>query len=50
MEEDDNESFLTHFAKYIESDVTAENLEETWQKVRNTVIMSRLYATILPVL
>ena len=33
MEEDDNEMYQTHFAKYLESEVTAENLEETWQKV-----------------
>ena len=33
MEEDDNEMYKTHFAKYIDADVSAENMEETWQKV-----------------
>eukprot|EP00281_Chroomonas_sp_CCMP1168_P025952 CAMPEP_0206228222 /NCGR_PEP_ID=MMETSP0047_2-20121206/9055_1 /ASSEMBLY_ACC=CAM_ASM_000192 /TAXON_ID=195065 /ORGANISM="Chroomonas mesostigmatica_cf, Strain CCMP1168" /LENGTH=295 /DNA_ID=CAMNT_0053651453 /DNA_START=80 /DNA_END=967 /DNA_ORIENTATION=- len=33
MEEDDEEGYKTHFAKYIEADVTAENMEETWEAV-----------------
>ena len=37
MEEDDNEMYKTHFAKYIDADVSAENMEETWQKVRRAI-------------
>ena len=33
MEEDDNELYKEHFAKYLEHDVTHENMEETWQAV-----------------
>ena len=33
MEEDDEEMYKTHFAQYLEGDVTAENMEETWAKV-----------------
>lgn len=37
MEEDDSELYKTHFSKYIEHDVTNENMEETWQKVYDTI-------------
>jgi large subunit ribosomal protein L5e len=37
MEEDDNELYKTHFAKYLEADVTAENMEETWEKVHSEI-------------
>ena len=37
MEEDDNEMYQTHFSKYLEHEVTAENLEETWQKVYDQI-------------
>lgn len=37
MEEDDEEGYKTHFAKYIESDVTAENMEDTWAEVHKQI-------------
>ena len=37
MEEDDEEGYKTHFAKYIESDVTAENMEDTWTEVHKQI-------------
>jgi len=37
MEEDDEELYKTHFARYIESDVTNENMEETWQAVYDKI-------------
>jgi hypothetical protein len=37
MEEDDNEMYKTHFARYIDADVSAENMEETWQKVYDSI-------------
>jgi large subunit ribosomal protein L5e len=33
MEEDDEEMYKTHFARYLEEDVTAENMEDTWKAV-----------------
>jgi large subunit ribosomal protein L5e len=43
MEEDDEEMYKTHFAQYLESDVTAENMEETWAKVHETIRASPAY-------
>jgi large subunit ribosomal protein L5e len=43
MEEDDNENYQKHFAKYIESDVTNENMEETWQKVYDGIRKNPAY-------
>jgi large subunit ribosomal protein L5e len=37
MEEDDEEMYKTHFAKYLECDVTAENMEETWEAVHAAI-------------
>jgi len=37
MEEDDEEGYKTHFAKYIENDVTAENMEDTWAEVHKQI-------------
>lgn len=37
MEEDDPELFKSHFAKYEEADVTAENMEDTWGKVHENI-------------
>lgn len=37
MEEDDEEMYKTHFAQYLEADVTAENMEETWEKVHEKI-------------
>ncbi len=42
MEEDDNEMYKTHFAKYIDADVSAENMEETWQKVGRDALANPL--------
>ena len=33
MEEDDEEGYKTMFAKYLENDVTAESMEDTWAEV-----------------
>jgi large subunit ribosomal protein L5e len=37
MEEDDNKNYQKHFSKYLEKDVTNENMEETWQKVYDSI-------------
>jgi len=37
MEEDDEEMYKTHFARYLENQVTNENLEETWQAVYDKI-------------
>jgi large subunit ribosomal protein L5e len=37
MEEDDAEMYAKHFARYIEADVTNDNMEETWQKVYDAI-------------
>ena len=37
MEEDDEEGYKEMFAKYLENDVTAENMEETWQAVYDKI-------------
>jgi len=37
MEEDDEEGYKTHFARYIEADVTAENMEDTWKDVHTKI-------------
>jgi large subunit ribosomal protein L5e len=37
MEEDDQEMHAKHFARYIESDVNNENMEETWQAVYDKI-------------
>jgi large subunit ribosomal protein L5e len=37
MEEDDEEGYKEMFAKYLEQDVTAENMEETWQAVYDKI-------------
>jgi len=37
MEEDDEEGYKEMFAKYLEADVTAENMEETWQAVYDKI-------------
>jgi large subunit ribosomal protein L5e len=43
MEEDDNENYQKHFSKYLEKDVTNENMEETWQKVYETIRKNPAY-------
>jgi large subunit ribosomal protein L5e len=37
MEEDDEEGYKEMFAKYLEQDVTADNMEETWQAVYDQI-------------
>jgi len=37
MEEDDNELYQKHFSQYLEHEVTNENMEETWQKVYDSI-------------
>merc|ERR1712216_288098 len=37
MEEDDEELYKTHFARYIENDVTNDNMEDTWQAVYDKI-------------
>jgi len=37
MEEDDEEMYKTHFARYLEAGVTNENMEETWQAVYDKI-------------
>ena len=37
MEEDDAEKYAKHFARYIEADVTIDNMEETWEKVYDAI-------------
>ena len=37
MEEDDEELYKTHFARYLEADVTNDNMEDTWQAVYDKI-------------
>jgi len=37
MEEDDEEMYKSHFARYIDADVNNENMEETWQGVYDKI-------------
>jgi large subunit ribosomal protein L5e len=37
LEDEDEETYKTCFAKYIEADVTAENMEETWTNVHKQI-------------
>jgi len=37
LEEEDPESYQTHYARYIKNDLDADNLEEAWQKVHAAI-------------